>query len=260
MKQWHKTALKSVLKKFNLGVVRYGYLERLKQNEAAIHNVEFLKELDDRAIAPALRNLDKSESQVHQDLFVLSETNFKKGGYFVEFGAANGKKLSNTYLLEKEFGWNGILAEPACGWHKDLRKNRNAIVETRCVYSETGRQLDFVEADNGELSTISKFQSSDTFSDQRANGKTYKVETVSLLDLLKSHNAPNKIDYLSIDTEGSEFEILNSFDFNAYDISIITCEHNFTASRKRIHALLTSKGYVQKFETLSRFDDWYVRA
>ena len=62
--------------------------------------------------------------------------------------------------------------------------------------------------------------------------KLNKVETISLNDLLKKFNAPKYIDYLSIDTEGSEFEILSSLDFSKY-ISVITCEHNYSSKRKK---------------------------
>src|SRR5579872_4950705 len=50
----------------------------------------------------------RSRSQIRQDLFVLSELNFKRDGFFVEFGAAGGVEDSNTYLLEEGFGWRGI--------------------------------------------------------------------------------------------------------------------------------------------------------
>ena len=49
---------------------------------------------------------------------VLDQLNFKKNGFFVEFGAGNGEKFSNTFLLEKNFNWNGILAEPCKSFHK----------------------------------------------------------------------------------------------------------------------------------------------
>ena len=77
--------------------------------------------------------------------------------------------------------------------------------------------------------------------------------------MLIKYNAPKKIDYLSIDTEGSEYDILKDFDFNKYDISIITCEHNFTDSRKKIYELLVSNGYVRKYSGASKFDDWFVK-
>lgn len=64
-----------------------------------------------------------SKSQLLQDVFVLHELNFKEGGFFVEFGATNGVELSNSHLLEKEFHWQGILAEPARVWYDDLKKS-----------------------------------------------------------------------------------------------------------------------------------------
>ena len=57
-------------------------------------------------------NFDNIKSQINQDIFVLYTLDWKREGYFVEFGATNGIDLSNTYLLEKNFGWKGILSEP----------------------------------------------------------------------------------------------------------------------------------------------------
>jgi hypothetical protein len=85
----------------------------------------------------------------------------------------------------------------------------------------------------------------------------YEVETITLGDLLETHAAPRIIDYLSIDTEGSEFEILSNFDFEKRLIRCITCEHNFTANRDKIFKLLSSKGYKRKFVEFSDCDDWY---
>ena len=89
-------------------------------------------------------------------------------------------------------------------------------------------------------------------------GEKYKVKTISLLDLLDINNAPKIIDYLSIDTEGSEFEILNAFDFQKYKFNVITCEHNFSPMRDKINKLLINKGYKRKLTTISKNDDWYV--
>jgi hypothetical protein len=85
------------------------------------------------------------------------------------------------------------------------------------------------------------------------------VETVSLENLLKDHDAPRHIDFLSIDTEGSEFEILGSFDFNSYRFGVICVEHNYSDTREKIHSLLLANGYRQVHEDLSDFDDWYVQ-
>ena len=200
-----------------------------------------------------------SRAQLKQDIFVLIETRFKRNGFFVEFGATNGIDLSNTWLLEKEFGWTGILAEPANSWHEALKRNRTAKIETKCAWSRSGETLKFTMANEGEYSTISEFTNQDSKSFKRRDGTTYPVETISLLDLLKTHDAPTFIDYLSIDTEGSEYDILQAFDFDAYRFGVITVEHNYTGARDRIHDLLSSAGYRRKFDGLSMWDDWYVQ-
>lgn len=203
-------------------------------------------------------SLRQSKAQLKQDIFVLMETEFKREGYFVEFGAADGVHLSNTWLLEKEYNWTGILAEPARIWHDDLRANRSAKIDTDCVYASTGEIIEFNMTDLPELSTIAQFSSTDGHSNSRKKGDIYSVPTVSLNDLLKRYNAPYNIDYLSIDTEGSEFSILENFPFNSWEIKIVTVEHNYTSSRDRIAELMNHNGYIRKFEGFSKWDDWYV--
>lgn len=224
-----------------------------------LREYEFLRSLPPDSVASFLRLLPQSRSQLIQDLFVLNELGFKQRGFFVEFGATNGLDLSNTWLLEKQFGWTGILAEPAKVWHADLRRNRNGSIDERCVWSKSGETLQFSETAVPELSTLQTFSEGDLHRASRVDQKQYKVKTVSLLDLLKEHNAPEEIDYLSVDTEGSEFPILAAFDFNAYCIRVIIVEHNFTPAREQIRDLLESRGFVRKMESLSFVDDWYVR-
>jgi hypothetical protein len=85
------------------------------------------------------------------------------------------------------------------------------------------------------------------------------VETVSLLDLLIQNQAPQKIDYLSIDTEGSELEILSNFDFQRFEVNVLTVEHNFVSiSREALYRHLTNHGFRRVCTPISRWDDWYV--
>jgi FkbM family methyltransferase len=205
-------------------------------------------------------NFPRSRAQLFQDLLVVFLLKGKRNGFFVEFGATNGLDLSNTAILERDFQWKGLLAEPAKCWHAVLKENRSATVDHRCVWSQTGETLTFKATEIAELSTLATLVDTDFNRDGRANGKVYPVETISLNDLLKFHKCPRQIDYLSIDTEGSELEILRAFKFDDYDISIITVEHNFREpDRQVIFDLLTSKGLVRLFDIFSKFDDWYVK-
>ena len=205
-----------------------------------------------------LEIIEKTLSQLGQEIFVLCHLGFKQNGFFVEFGSCDGMNHSNTHLLENEFNWDGILAEPAKIWHEDLKKNRNVNIDYDCVWEKTGEKLTFNEVDAAVLSTIKNYSDCDKHTLSRQKGKFYSVNTISLEDLLIKHKAPKNIDYLSIDTEGSEYEILKNFNFDKYKFSVITCEHNFTPSREKIYELLTSNGYKRIFKELSKFDDWYI--
>ena len=240
-----------LLKKFNLKLFRFTTYQRIKVSNF-LNTIKNKRKLDN-----TIKCLPYFCSQFGQDLFVLNELNFKKNGFFVEFGATNGINGSNTYLLENRFNWRGILAEPAKIFYDELNKNRKCFIETNLVWKNSKSRLLFHEDFAGGLSTIKKFIDHDT--QIRKRNKEYILETISLNDLLVKYNAPKIIDYLSIDTEGSEFNILNNFDFNKYKFRIITCEHNFTPNKNKIHKLLTKNGYVKKHSTLVSFvDDWYV--
>lgn len=205
-----------------------------------------------------LRHAADSRSQYFQDLWVAYELRSMRGGYFVEFGAANGKWISNTHYLEHMLGWSGILAEPARIWYPALRSNRKGAIDERCVWKESGHRVLFNEAPVALHSTIHEYSDGDALAHTRQNGNHYEVETVSLMDLLRFWNAPRKIHYLSLDTEGSELDILETFDFSAYDVSLITIEQR-KSNKDQIAQLLAAKGYAPKFPYFSRYDGWFVK-
>jgi hypothetical protein len=109
-----------------------------------------------------------------------------------------------------------------------------------------------------EYSTLDSYSNSDHHQSVRNQGKRYSVETVSLEELLSFYDAPRNISYLSIDTEGSEYSILQAFDFSKFTFDLITVEHNFTESRLRIKNLLNENGYIRILDEYSEWDDWYV--
>jgi FkbM family methyltransferase len=204
--------------------------------------------------------LRHSKSQLGQDILALSITGFNNPGFFVEFGAADGVALSNSHILEKQFGWSGILCEPSKSWHQALRRNRDCTIDTRCVYSASGQKISFSENYLGELSAITQYAEPNSHGLLKRTTSSYEVDTISLQDLLVSHGAPKYIEFLSIDTEGSEFEILKGFDFQSYRFGAICVEHNFADTREKINGLLLANGYQQVRADLSDFDDWYVQS
>ena len=194
-----------------------------------------------------------SHSQLGQDLQVIKFYNNKEDGFFIEIGASDGLELSNTYLLETKYKWKGICCEPIPKNFEKLVKHRpNSICYKEAVYNQSGLTVSF-DIDNTYdlLSGIS-----DHIGTRKSNKTTVQVETISLLDVLEKANAPSFIEYMSLDTEGSELEILKNFDFEKYTFGLIDVEHNFTEPRRtEIRNLLLSKGYVYKGE--NKWDDMY---
>jgi FkbM family methyltransferase len=200
----------------------------------------------------------KSMSQLGQDIWVLEKTNYKRGGFFVEFGATDGVLLSNTWLLEKEFGWEGVCIEPNPKFYAQLQANRNCKISNQCISGESGKIIEFVFAD--AFGSDIRYAKDDAHSDIRdaylVEGKVATLTTISLHDFLIQSGVPREIDFISIDTEGSEYEILSSFPFEKWDIKLLTVEHNYTKKRENIRNLLEGHGYRC---TEVQFDDWYEK-
>jgi hypothetical protein len=198
-----------------------------------------------------------SYSQLRQDLNVLEYYNNKTNGYFVEVGAADGINISNTYLLEKKYNWKGICIEPNPEEYNNLIKNRNCICENYGVYNESDNELEFaICIDSKLLSGIYKHIDHHKGTVDN-NKKTIKIKTKTLTDILNDNNAPNFIEYLSLDTEGSELEILKGIDFNKYKFGTIDIEHNYVEPRRtQMKELLLNNNY--KYYKENQFDDTYV--
>ena len=110
----------------------------------------------------AIEKLEFSRGQCFQDIAALYFSGGKQNGFFVEVGTGNGEQLSNTFLLEKQFDWNGILFEPDRRFHDSIGQLRSAKLDERPVYSTDDKVLQFLEVSRaGELSTLSEFRRKD---------------------------------------------------------------------------------------------------
>jgi|688.fasta_scaffold334502_2 FkbM family methyltransferase len=212
------------------------------------------------------------KAQYGQDLFVffLSQTCSIKP-FFVEFGASDGITWSNTYCLEKYLHWSGILAEPCISFHQALRQNRHVNLCLDCVYSHTGSELQFVHVQQSsdrfpvsspELSTLKNIKTQRDWASaaRKANSEIVIVNSISLNDLIAKYTSGFHIGYLSIDTEGSELEILRNFSFDLYTVDILTVEHNYRKDlMKGLQDLMTKNRFVKVFPNVSGPEFWYIR-
>jgi FkbM family methyltransferase len=209
-------------------------------------------------------------SQIGQDEYYIKNIiNYKQNGYYVDVGAHDGIKLSNTYYLEKNLNWTGICIEANEGLHQKLCVNRpNSINVNQLIYSQSDLELHFEMALNKEivegndmLSRISNDEinaiNHDYFTEQFIQSKTIKQKTKTLTDVLDAANAPNTIDYCSIDIEGAELACLEGIRFDKYKFLFITIEHGYREDFKnKIINRLCQNNY--KLHRINQFDMEFV--
>ena len=202
-------------------------------------------------------NFISYEGQLLQDKWVVMMTQGKQQGLFLEIGSTDGVNLNNTFCLEKIFSWSGICVEPNPDFFKKLCVNRTAITLPYAFYTQSGQILEFAHC--GVLGTISDFLLIDVHSSNReqfvAEQGTIKVITANPEYILNFYNFPENFDFLSLDIEGAELEVLQSFNLSKFHPALACIEHNHvTDKRLAIFELLSSHGY-QRIQC--QFDDWY---
>lgn len=206
-------------------------------------------------------NFSTYYSQNGQDRY-LYEKFFKdkQHGFFVEIGASDGITLSNTKFAE-ERGWQGICIEPIPETFEKLTQNRKCICVHGCIAHYNG-QVEFLkitgysEQLSGMVDTYHPAHLARIERELAQNGGTKEIITVpcyTLQHLLTEHGT-TRIDHLSIDTEGGEFEILHAIDFSLVQIYVINVENNYNDSR--IKELLVKNGF--EFDSHLGSDDIYV--
>ena len=209
-----------------------------------------------------LENHYMSYSQRFQDLWVLYETGSLRDGTFVDFGAGDGRNSSNSYLLQQKFGWGGILVEPNVDYDDNLRHHVTDKVHVAtgiCVSDKDEDSVDFVASFDPSLSTLHYTLDSDSHGMTRRalKSEVRKIPSVTLAKLI----GDVKADYLSIDTEGSEYDILHQYFVNdvGNPFTLITVEHNYNVTaRRKLFDLLSDYGYIRRFPYYSGHDDWYI--
>jgi FkbM family methyltransferase len=188
-------------------------------------------------------------SQLGQDKFVDEYFKSKENGFYIEIGAHDGISGSNTLFFEKFRNWKGICIEPGLEEFKKLNENRNSININACISDYDGKsEYNYIEGYSMMLSGLS--ENYDTTHESRINrelsqfgGKINKIEmTVFKLQTILDNQEIKEIDYCSIDTEGSEFNIINSIDFDKTLVKLFSVENNYGDTK--IQKFLEGKGYI----------------
>lgn len=203
------------------------------------------------------------KSQAGQDQFV-NEHFFhdRRDGFFLDIGAHDGQSFSNTWFFEKDLGWKGICFEPLPHLFKQLKACRDCICINACV-SQLNGYLPFLHVDSCDemLSGLCS-----TFNEQKLNAvitdiadlggelKVIQMPCVRLDDVLERYGITH-VDFLSLDVEGHELEVLKSIDFSKVTIDVITVENDY--HDEAIRDILRENGFILVDHV--HVDDVFVR-
>ena len=237
------------LKKYNyksFSLKYNGELEHIKKVNLET-NILFLQ--DKHAAHYISRYISRDHGKKIKNKLISLYDNYTKIRYIKNATKDINKKIDNNTLFKNS----------KSQLNQDIfSTNRKAKIETNCIYNKNTK-IKFVETAYPMLSTLEKFKIYDHHRGLRSKYKSYKYNknTISVKNFLKKHKSPKNIDYLSVDTEGSEYLILKNFNFKKYKVKIVTVEHNFTKNRDKIFKLLKNNNFT-RISAQTRHDDWYI--
>jgi FkbM family methyltransferase len=194
-----------------------------------------------------------SKSQLGADKWVLSKFEKEYCGLFIDVGAADGFEISNTLLLELN-GWKGIAID---AFPRNFKRRTNTVVEQAVLSSQKDNIVEFmIPTAYRDFSGIKSKLGKHKEALEKIESHTVQLKTSLIEDILAKHNVPYEIDYVNLDIEGSEYDVLSTFPFYKYKIKYLTVEHNFEEpKRTMIYDLLQKNGYLREKEV--EWDDWY---
>jgi len=203
-------------------------------------------------------------SQYGQDSWVVERVfpGYSQHGFFIEIGAGDGLLLSNTAVLEKRLGWHGLLIEPSQKFEQ-LKINRKVKCIKACVSSKNGKIYiaeipgpDNLKNDpNNTLRSMTIEAPTIEIAREKVlaelpqdlQGKVTEdniivreIECMTISRALNESETPKIIDYMSLDVEGHEYEIMSKFPFDEYKILSMNIER----PNKKLQNLLRKKNYV----------------
>jgi len=208
---------------------------------------------------------NESKSQVRQDKIVVDLLNGLEKGYFVDLAANDPTYLSNTFMLETKYNWNGLCIEPNSKYWSRLAYRKCQVVGA-VIGPIRMEKVDFQFGEEGSQSVVNfalKTKGLDRGEDRgvfggiideefdnKSGDKKIVVEryTMTLEEMFDRYNTPPIIDYLSLDVEGAEYYIMESFPFHKYKFKVMTIER----PNDDLKSLLKDEGYM----FVKNLSDW----
>ena len=195
----------------------------------------------------------KYYSQVGQDKFLHKKV-FKdfRNGVFLDLGAFDGITLSNTYFFEKQLKWRGWCFEPIPKYFKILKSKRKAICLNYGISNKRGKEKFLLIKDAPMLSGICSSFSNIERKKLREQHKVKEIDIhIKPISTFLEKRRITEINYLSLDIEGREEDILKDINFQKTFIDVISVEDNNNLKKvdnilKQNNFMLLKQNYFDK--------------
>ena len=196
-------------------------------------------------------------SQQGEDLLIYRNFINKnvEDGIFLELGACDGLRYSNTMFFEQFLGFNGILIEPVEEMYEKLNNNRPNNYLYQNAISNNKEDIEFLI--NGPVSGACLHMQNTFINSWHKNSIKRKIKTKKLSDIFNENNI-KYIDFFSLDVEGSELDVLNTIDWSKISIYLICIEldnHNIEKNEK-CKSILKNNGFI--FKTKMCINEFWV--
>lgn len=252
-----------VVKKNTLNEMKFDVVSTVRKLQSYTDDKALIYDFLNFLVSDTNSNTPLSKSQLGQDFFALATTNSGVNKFFVEIGGGDPIISSNSYLLQKGYGWKGIIVEP-----NPLFVDR--ILSERCkegdvelypyAIAEKEGVSDFLPI--GLIGTLPEYIEGDFHGKQRKKlhrkQELIKIEKKSPQTFVETVVNGRRIDFLSVDTEGSEWEIIKNWPFELCKPHAICVEVNNRTWKPELTSFLISHGYSQRMELISKFDLWFT--
>ena len=198
----------------------------------------------------------KYYSQEKQDEFLYKYffKNYTKPGLFIELGALDGVKISNSLFFEKSLNWNGVCIETLEEYFVNLLKNRKCHKFQDVIY-DVEKEVSFISIvgnscglsgiketyDNRHVNRINREVASHKQNGLKSIVLDEKKKTRTIDSILEEVKE-KEIDFLSLDTEGSELNVLKSINWNNTNIKVLCIENNY--GDEKLHKYILEKNYT----------------
>ena len=193
-------------------------------------------------------DVQKNRAEMQQDEFAAEVSGCKKNGIYLEIGSHHPIDWSNTYLLDKRLNWSGFCVDPFPQGDFSIR---NCQLDAIALASSDKPTM-FDVPKEANYGGILKFK------DPSDGGKKQMITPETPRQYFSRVNMPKVIDYMSIDVEGAENDILGAIDWKNFCARAITVEHNKNEpARLKTIEILTKQSSCKYVKTYKQ-DDFFT--